>query len=568
MRFALGELVYFEPEGYGERLRAHKTEICAFCAETLFVEVHALRTCAVGLAAGVGQGDFIVGFYFDVGFLAIGGEAKDLRECAHALAGNLHETAVFAELHLAVACAVVHVAVEFQRVTADIGKAVYRYAYACFLKEFRAVAVEELPCARFVVRVYIRHFERFIGLNRVLADLDVVAVNVRACVVVLAPSNLGVALVVEGNGCHAEAHLNRARAFGEVKGHIVIQACPRGSEAHEDGVATFLLCIEFEECRVHVEVVAGRAGGLAVGHVEDNLAVYAFLAECQHLAGSDNRAGGRYAGAAHDRELAEVEVEVFSAREVQGNEGNGLACQLAAYGELALYPSVLIGFVVGCEEVHAALVDSHALIAECGEHEVHAGLTAVELVAHGNHVAALQGVFRLEEVEVFVGCRAENAEAGTAYVGIVPNKFCVQSAGGHVGSVAAEELRGKPPAPRGQIVLHANVVPRTVVLLHALPVEELTVTEVEVRDKRLFAQIPLHGAAGGHERRHAVERKVIGIVLHRTGHGGAVGRVARAARKPAFRAEHIGALLHVGGTALFAAAFPEHIFAMCAPKAY
>ena len=251
---------------------------------------------------------------------------------------------------------------------------------------------------------------------------------------------------------------------------------------------------------------------------------------------------------------------------MQGNEGNGLSCQLAAYGELALYPSVLIGFVVGCEEVHAALVDSHALIAEGGEHEVHAGLTAVELVAHGNHVAALQGVFRLEEVEVFVGCRAENAEAGTAYVGIVPNKFCVQSAGGHVGSVAAEELRGKPPAPCGQIVLHADVVPRTVVLLHALPVEEVTVTEVEVRDERFFAQIPFQRAAGGHERRHAVEGEVVGIIFHRIAHSRAVGRVARTAGKPAFGTEQVGALLHVGSTTLFATAFPEHIGGVRAPK--
>ena len=105
-------------------------------------------------------------------------------------------------------------------------------------------------------------------------------------------------------------------------------------------------------------------------------------------------------------------------------------------------------------------------------------------------------------------------------------------------------------------------------LAHSVQIEELSVTEVEVRDERFLRQIPRHRASCRHERRHTVPCVVVGVVCLHVVHSRTVGGIACTAGEVAFGAQHVGILLHCGVGTEFAAAFPEHIICMCAPETY
>ena len=566
LRFASSEFVNLEPEGHGEGLRARHAEVCALHTEALFGQVDALRTCTVGLATSIGEGDFLVRLHLDVGLFAVSGERIDFGQCAHAFAGNLDKAAEAAlGFGAGSACGVVFCALHHEVVTTQVGQAFHGNRVARLLEHLVAHHVVECPGGRFVHGIYEGHLEGFAGLDDVLVALHVVIIYIGTCLHIVAPSDFGVALHIQADSGHAEAYF--LRSILELEGYAVEHTCPGGGQAHKHGFLAFLLCVEFEEGGVDVDVVARFTSGLVVGHVEDNLAIHAEAAIGQHLCLGDLRLGRSSGCAAHDGAFAQKKVGSRCVGEVEGNHGQGLAGQVAVNGEGALHPGILVGQLAFAAKLEGVLVDGCAFLAFGCQHEAEVGRTAAQLIAQGDDVAHLKGILGLEEVEVFAVGRTEDAQTRTAHVCIVPHEFGIHTRGGHIGCRASEELVGKPPAPCRQVVLHAHVVPAVVVLTHALPVEELTITQVEVADKRFFAQVPTQRGTRTHEGGHAVEAEVVGVVLVGNDDVGAGRGVAATARKPALGAQHIGVLLDGGVATLFAAAFPEHILAVCAPEA-
>ena len=112
---------------------------------------------------------------------------------------------------------------------------------------------------------------------------------------------------------------------------------------------------------------------------------------------------------------------------MQRHHGQTLSCQRCADSELALHPTVFIGHLSGFGKCEGTFIDGGTFIADSGEHEVQIAAARLELVADGDDIAGLQGVFRLEEMEIFVGgCGTEDAERGTSDVGFVPREFGIK----------------------------------------------------------------------------------------------------------------------------------------------
>ena len=197
---------------------------------------------------------------------------------------------------------------------------------------------------------------------------------------------------------------------------------------------------------------------------------------------------------------------------MQCYECEGLACQFFAYCELLFVPNVFVCFGLAIYNDELIFCQSNLFIALSGEYQVYVfSNTLLQLISKGDHVASLEGVLCLEEVEVFVGSVTEDACCRTTNVSFVPSEFCIKAISY---DVCAEQALGEPPAPCGQVVLCTDVIPFLVVLTHALPVEVLTVTEVEVSHERFFAQIPLHRTASSHECRHTVVSHVVCVIFH------------------------------------------------------
>ena len=102
-------------------------------------------------------------------------------------------------------------------------------------------------------------------------------------------------------------------------------------------------------------------------------------------------------------------------------------------------------------------------------------------------------------MQVFVGCGAADAYGRSAEPRVVPSEVGIETRCGHVGCGVAKQFVGKPPAPCGQIVLHADVIPGVRVLALSFQIEVVAVAKVEISDKRFLTEIPRQGAAGGHE---------------------------------------------------------------------
>ena len=146
LRLARSEFVNLEPEGHGEGLRASHAEVCALHTEALFGQVDTLRTCTIGLATGIGEGDFLVRLHLDVGLFAVSGERIDFGQCAHAFAGNLDKAAEAAlGFGAGSACGVVFCALHHEVIAAEVGQAFHGNRVARLLEHFVAHHVVECP---------------------------------------------------------------------------------------------------------------------------------------------------------------------------------------------------------------------------------------------------------------------------------------------------------------------------------------------------------------------------------------------------------------------------------------
>ena len=186
-------------------------------------------------------------------------------------------------------------------------------------------------------------------------------------------------------------------------------------------------------------------------------------------------------------------------------------------------------------------------------------LTRINLVAESNHVARLQSIVGLEQIKVVGICfGACDVQRRAAKPCIVP----VESSLHRCSGCSAKHFARPPPAPCGQIVLNANVIPLVGVLAHTLIIEELAVAKVEICDERLSCQIPAKGALCSHELRHSKEC-FVEVVAERFVDGNVVQRRANAAGilsgEPAFKQLLICQLRFIWVGAIGVSGFPEHI---------
>ena len=231
---------------------------------------------------------------------------------------------------------------EREIIAANVGKAfVDGHGAARSGEDGLILIVGERPCAFLVLRIGIAHGEALLRLDGGLVDLDVVRVDVGGRIHIFAPGNLRLRLVVEAHGSHAEAH----PCVGLGHGNGEHQSGPGCRGAHEHGLAAFLLGIELKVGGVDVDVVAGLACGLVVGHIEDHLAVHTALAVVEHGGRSDFgclRLSGCSAG---NGQFAEQQVQIRGVGDVEGYQRELLAAELCAHGEGLLNPFLVVG---GC----------------------------------------------------------------------------------------------------------------------------------------------------------------------------------------------------------------------------
>ena len=323
----------------------------------------------------------------------------------------------------------------------------------------------------------------FVGLNHILVDGKRFDERKR-CFDFVGPSDGALRLAVLAHGAHADLELR----IVHVERSVYHVSRPRSSGGKE-GFLFALLDKYFVVPGTHFFVVDGATvvfslARAAERHVEDHLEVGAVVHALHYFGVGDLRRYGCFVEVGgHECELAEEDfIVVGRSLERQASATNHVAALQAEGRSLdgSGVPLALL-FCFGqshkCKVVFSTLLRHH----EAGTRFL-ARVNLVnkaELVVFGSHIP-----LRGKEAHIGAHRLAVEFEARTAEPSVVVSKVSLDGLGGHGLAVAIVN----PPAPRGQQVLHAPVVPLVVPGRHAFIVHEAAVTEVEARHEGHFAQ--------------------------------------------------------------------------------
>ena len=460
------------------------------------------------------------------------------------------------------------VASYLQVITANLRDTLFYREYRRIGSLFHSltVAVEQFPVGRIVTRIDVRDFEALVRFDCRLVDLNVVGRRVLTHIHILAPGDFGIALHVDRNGSNTQTDAVRTLQVGRNR---IVHTGPRRSDTHKDRLFILLLSIELEHRSVYIEVVNRLAQRLGIVHFEDDLGIYALVVRSQHFGYLDDRSGRSSHLVTRNREFAQVEFQILGVLKVESNHGNipvGQRSQSTTDCKGLLYPHFVVGLAIGNRQyLETRLTQNCGLVTNGRESQIDVGLTTDQFVTNRNLIARSQRESRLEEVQIFIGCRTEDAQTRTAYISIVEGKLGIQTIGYHLVGRFAQEFGSKPETPGRQIVLYTNVVPLVVVLTFAHPVEELTVTQIEIGDERLGGQIPAERAASGHKGRHT-EPAFVGVVAATIEYRNLVNRVTTAVREELLDYILITQLFRHIGTTIVGTVGPQHVEIVSAPQ--
>ena len=380
-----------------------------------------------------------------------------------------------------------------QVITTNLFNTFFYREYRCVGSLFYSltVAVEQFPVGRSVTRIDVRNLEALVRFDCRLIDLNFVGSRVLTHIHIFAPSNLRIALHVDRNGCNTQADTIRSLQIGRNR---IVHTGPRSGDTHQDRLFILLLSIEFEHRSIYIEVVNRLTSRFGIIHLENNLSINTFVVRGQYFGYRDTRSSRSSHLATRNREFTQVEFQVLGICKVESNHGNilvGHRSQRTYYRKGLLYPHLIVDHAIGGSQYAETRFVQNRIFSTLGrKSQINVGLTTNQFVTDCNLIAQGQSESSLEQVQILVGSRTEDAQARTAYVSIVEGKLGVQTIGYYLVLRFAQELGSEPETPGRQVVLYTNVVPLIVVLTFAHPVEELTVTQVEIGNERLGGQIP------------------------------------------------------------------------------
>ena len=253
---------------------------------------------------------------------------------------------------------------------------------------------------------------------------------------------------------------------------------------------------------------------------------------------------------------------------MEGNHSDfltGQHSQSTTHFKRLFHPHFIVGLIGDSQYLETALAQNRLLVAFGRKCQINIGLTAYQFVTNRNHIACGQSELGLEQMQILIVHRTEEAQTRTAYIGIVVSKLGLQAIFHYLVGRFTHEIGCKPPTPSRQIVLYTDIVPFVIVLTFAHPVQETTVTQIEIRNKRFLGKIPFERTACRHESRHT-EPLVIGVMVTTIVNLDFIDGIAVTVGKELLDQMLIICLLGYICTTVIGTVGPQHIIIVSAPQ--